>query len=127
MCFCSISSGTGWDGYRERRNDGLDADKEEDAHMSGTKIDLIKQLVEQMQAFGVAARKYNLADPDISKLDDGLRERIFGGFDYEKGVQDARKYCKEKTIYVCQDCFKCMNFSFLLPQEKKCSSLGYVC
>ncbi len=96
----------------------MDAAKEEDVHMSGTKIDLIKQLVEQMQAFGVAARKYNLADPDISKLDDGLRERIFGGFDYDKGVQDARKYCKEKTIYVCQDCFKCMNFSFLLPQEK---------
>lgn len=86
--------------------------------MVGTRtVDLIKQLTEQMQVFGVSVQKNNLLSEQKWSLDGGLRERIFSEFDYGKGICYAREYCVENTIYVLSDIFECHYICFMLPSE----------
>lgn len=92
--------------------------------MGKTKVDFVEQLTAQMAAFGVAVHKCNLLDAKDFELDGGLYAQLVGGFDYEKGVQDVRKYCKEGTVYVYQDDFECRYFGFLLPRDENADSAG---
>lgn len=92
--------------------------------MGKNKVDFVEQLTAQMAAFGVAVHKGNLLNSKDFKVDGGLYAQLYGGFDYEKGVQDIRKYCKEKTVYVYQDDFECRYFGFLLPRDENADSAG---
>lgn len=78
-------------------------------------MDLIKQLEEQMKAFGVAIWRFSLTDKGIRTFDGGLQEYFFQDFDYEAALRYTLKYCEEKTVYVHTDHFGLHRYSFLVP------------
>lgn len=78
-------------------------------------MDLVKQLIEQMQMFGVSTQRVLLTETGMSLYDGGLQQYFFENYDSSAYLRNALKYCEENTVYVLEDCFGLHHYSFLLP------------
>lgn len=93
-------------------------------------MDLIRQLEEQMQVFGVSTQRFILTEENIHTFDGGLQEYFFHNFDYMAALRNILEYCEEKTVYVITDQFGLHHYSFLVPDtytagdEKEMMEIG---
>lgn len=82
-------------------------------------MDLVRQLEEQMQVYGVRTRKFGINEEEIRSFGGGLQEYFFHDWDYEESLHTIQRYCEEGTVYVIRDQFELLYYSFLLPGEER--------
>ena len=87
--------------------------------MTGEYMDLVKQLEEQMQVYGVRTRKFGINEEEVRGFGGGLQEYFFHDWDYEESLHTIQRYCEEGTVYVIRDQFELLYYTFLLPVEEK--------